>query len=410
MRTAAVLAGLLTVTMLAGPAAAQKRDATTTLFSRSLDGGVPNGPSTNPAISMDLRYAQIVAFESEATDLVANDVNQLRDVFVVRRGGSFGDEGSEWVPKSTQLVSRSASGKPANGPSFEPAVDGNAQHRARCVAFLSDATNLVAGDTNSVTDAFLAKAPQFVPKRISLPKDKQAKSASTHVAVSGDCSRVAFVAGGKLYERVGSSTKRVNAKGPEADPQYDSGDTNSLVFGASDGVYLLAEGSSKAVRVAANARNPAYINRRRLGQVRRFLVYETGRGATMQIGYRKLGGGETLVSSYDGDAGDGHSRDPKIFNSGFNVAFESDASNLPIKSSGQRGDRNGLTDAYFWSNSPNVAQPVTILESVDSDNDPLSTGGRNISTSQYRNYVLFESSANNLFAPPQIYLRYLGGI
>src|SRR3712207_9461504 len=65
------------------------------------------------------------------------------------------DEGSEWKPGKTKLLSRGPGGVRANGPSFEPAVDGNTKNRARCVAFLSDASNLVAGDTNGVTDAFL---------------------------------------------------------------------------------------------------------------------------------------------------------------------------------------------------------------------------------------------------------------
>ncbi|MDQ3933207.1 MAG: hypothetical protein M3340_01095 [Actinomycetota bacterium] len=407
---AALAAALIALAAVAGAAPAQKRDATTTLFSRALDGGVPNGPSTNPVISADLRYAQVIAFESEASDLVAGDENQMKDVFAVRRAGSFGDTGSEWVPGPAQLVSRGLNGAPANGPSFDPAVDGNTQNRARCVGFLSDASNLVSGDTNGVTDAFVAKAPKFVPKRVSLPDNRQSKSASTDVAVAGDCSRVAFVAGGKLFERVGSSTKRVDVKGSEADPLYDSGDTLALVFGGGGGVYLRAEGASRATRVVKNATNPAYINRRRLGKVRRLVAYETERGGFRQVGVRELGGGERIASAYDGEVGNGDSTDPTIFNSGFNVAFNSEASNLPTRTNGQKSDRNGLVDAYFWSGSPNVPQPVTILESVDSDNDPLLMGGNNVSTSQYRNYVLFESSANDPLAPPQIYMRYLGGI
>lgn len=88
----------------------------------------------------------------------------------------------------------------------------------------------------------------------------------------------------------------------------------------------------------------------------------------------------------------------------------SDASNLPTKTSGVLGDRNGLRDAYLFTRSPNVDFPVTIIESVDSDNDPLRSGSQNMSTSYYRNYVVFDSSANDLGAPPQIYMRYLGGI
>jgi len=45
------------------------------LISRAADGGTPNGPSTNAVISGDRRYARIIAFESEASDLVRGDTN-----------------------------------------------------------------------------------------------------------------------------------------------------------------------------------------------------------------------------------------------------------------------------------------------------------------------------------------------
>jgi hypothetical protein len=92
------------------------------------------------------------------------------------------------------------------------------------------------------------------------------------------------------------------------------------------------------------------------------------------------------------------------------MAFTSDASNLPIKSSGQLGDRNALRDAYFYTRTDKFDPPVTILESVDSDNDPFSMGAANVSTAYYRNYVVFDSSANSVVAPAQVYMRYLGGI
>ncbi len=408
---AVLLAALIALAAALPPASiGQKRTATTTLFSVAADGGTPNGASTNPYISADLRFSQIVTFESEASDLVAGDTNGLKDVFAVRRAGSFADTGSEWKRGATQLVSRGTGGAPANGPSFNPTADGNAQHRARCVGFLSDASNLVSGDTNGQTDAFLAKAPKFVPKRVSLPSNRQSSSDTTYVAVSGDCSQTAFVTGGKLFVRKGSSTKQLSTKSNPADPAYDVGDTNSLVYGASGGVYLLAEGASKPSRLAKGARNPGYINRRRSGKFERWVIYEIAKGGFSQIAYRKVGGGEQIATTWRGDLGNGDSSDPSIFNSGFNMAFSTDASNLPIKSSGQTGDRNGARDAYFYTRTDKFDPPVTIVESVDSSNDQFRSGGDNVSTSYYRNYVVFDSSANDPAAPPQVWLRYLGGI
>jgi hypothetical protein len=412
----AVLGALLLAALVALAAvlpqasSGQGRSATTTLFSVATDGGTPNGPSTNPYISADLRFSQIVTFESEASDLVSGDTNGVKDVFAVRRAGSFKDDGSAWKRGATQLVSRSTGGQAANGPSFDPTADGNAKNRAKCVAFLSDASNLVSGDTNGQTDAFLAKAPSFTPTRVSLPSNKQSSSDTTHVAVSGDCSRTAFVTGDKLYVRAGKSTKQIATKSKPADPAYDVGDTNSLAFGASGGVYLLADGASKPTRIAKGGRNPAYINRRRSGRQERWVIYEIDKGGFTQIAYRKLGGGEQIATTWRGDLGNGDSRDPSIFNSGFNMAFSTEASNLPIKSTGETGDRNGVRDAYFYTRTEKFNPPVTILETVDSSNAPFRAGGDNVSTSYYRNYVVFDSAGNDVGGAPQVYLRYLGGI
>jgi hypothetical protein len=385
------------------------RSATTTLLSRSVTGGTPNGASTKPVISADLRYSQIVAFESVASNIVRDDTNGVKDVFAVRRAGSFSDNGSRWNPGATQLVSRGPGDVPANGPSFDASVDGNAKTRAKCVAFLSDATNLVSDDTNGQTDAFLARAPNFQPTRVSLPSNAQATGDTTHVAVAGDCSRVAFVTDGKLFVRTGNSTRAISHSGAASDPSFDVGDTASLVFGAGAGagsVYLLEPGKTKGSSVAPGGRNPGYINRRQGGRAQRYVVYEKKRGRVYQIYRRKIGSGERVISAYKGTVGNKNSRNPSIFNRGVNATFESDATNLPIKVSGERGDKNGRTDAYFWTETRNS----TILETVNSSNDQFTAGGTHPSTSYYRNYVVFDSAANNRNGAPQIYMRYLGGI
>ena len=379
------------------------RNTTTTLLSRDTSGGTPNGPSTNAVISGDLRYARIIAFESEASDLVSGDTNGQKDVFAIRRAGSFGNNGSAWRPGNTQLVSRGPGGEAADGPSFEPAVDGNFGHKATCVAFLSDATNLVAGDTNGTTDAFLAKAPGFEPRRVSLPGNKQATGDTTAVAVSGDCSRTAFVTDGQMYVRAGSSTRKLAHSGTASDPSFAAFESNHLVFAAKGGVYMSKNGTSKPSRIVKGGRDPAYDHARR----RKVVAYEKSRGGHVQVAFRELGrGGERIASSYKGKVGNKDSRDPVIVNTGFFVGFESDATNLPIKTSGAKGDKNGRTDAYLFTGTRNV----TALESVDSNNDPFRSGGRRPSTAYYRNYVVFDSSANSTSAPPQVYLRYLGGI
>ena len=105
--------------------------------SLGLDGVQGDGPSYEPAISADGRF---VAFQSEATNLVPGDTNSAPDVFVRDRKTG-----------RTQRVSVRSDGAQGNGTSAAPAISAD----GRFVAFYSDATNLVPGDTNDQGDVFV---------------------------------------------------------------------------------------------------------------------------------------------------------------------------------------------------------------------------------------------------------------
>src|SRR4051794_2865854 len=216
MRRGATATALALVAALAGTAAvaaagdgstevrAAGRAQTTLLISKALDGGTPNGPSTHPVISSDRRYARLIAFESEASNLVANDTNGQKDVFVIPRTGTIDNIGTEWQSAPTVLVSQGMGGQPADGPSWRPSVSGDFRSPGRCIAFLSAATNLVPGDANGKVDAFLVKGPGAPPQRVSLlPGNGESTADATDVSVSGDCSRVSFVINRQVYTRKG---------------------------------------------------------------------------------------------------------------------------------------------------------------------------------------------------------------
>lgn len=101
-----------------------------------------NHHSTDPDISDSGRF---VVFRSLASSLVDTDTNDRADVFVHDR---FTGE--------TAIVSRPASGE-SNGMSHEPAISGDGQW----IAFESDATNLIANDTNGARDIFRVANPLF---------------------------------------------------------------------------------------------------------------------------------------------------------------------------------------------------------------------------------------------------------
>jgi hypothetical protein len=410
-RIAAVVApvALISIAAVGGAGSAASPTATeaqrvqsTQLISRSVSGRVPNGPSTHPVISGDKRFARVIAFESEASNLVRNDRDGQKDVFAVIRSHP-NNRGSRWSARRTVLVSRTRSGARANGPSFGAAVDGGFGHLGRCVAFLSSASNLVAHDSNGKVDAFLSRGPGGKPKRVSLPGNHQSHVDTTQVAVSGNCSRIAFVAGGKLYVRKGNRTRKLDARGVAADPSFAAGRSNDLVFGARGGVYLSKNGTGRPHLVARRGSNPAFN-----AMKRRVVTYEiTVRGRT-QIGYKDLGKRQRIISARHGRHGNGNSSQPVIGNSGFYVAFQSDASNLSTSANGSASDGNDQSDVYLYTNVRNM----TLVQSVREKGEPVPGGGANPGMSFYANYIVFDSPAplGSTGGNRQIFMRWLGGI
>ncbi len=115
-----------------------RASSTTTLVSVNLAGtGGGNGDSLPAGISTNGQYA---LFVSAASDLVPNDTNNANDVFV-----------RDLVNGTTTLVSVNTSGSSGNGESRSPVMTPD----GRYVAFVSAATNLVAGDNNGIPDVFV---------------------------------------------------------------------------------------------------------------------------------------------------------------------------------------------------------------------------------------------------------------
>ena len=116
-----------------------RQGVTTTMVSLNSSGtDSANGYSDFPAISADGCY---VVFQSDAGDLVITDTNGTRDVFVRDLQGG-----------ATTLVSANVAGTDSgNDVSGPPAISAD----GRYVAFRSSASNLVVTDTNDVSDVFV---------------------------------------------------------------------------------------------------------------------------------------------------------------------------------------------------------------------------------------------------------------
>ncbi|HEX8745452.1 MAG TPA: hypothetical protein VF712_20170 [Thermoleophilaceae bacterium] len=375
----------------------------TDLISKSVNGGIPNGPSTNAVISGDRRYARLIAFESEASDIVSADSNGVKDVFVAVRGGRYSNVGEEWHAGSTLLVSRGLGGAPANGPSWGAAVDGDFDHgQASCVAFLSAASNLVRGDTNGKVDAFLVKRPGGSPTRVSLPGNRQSSEDTTDVDVSGDCRKTAFVTGGRLYVR-GPRTRKLSHAKPAADPSFAEGRTSDVVFGTPQGVMLARAGRYKPGLVAAGARNPAFNNIKR-----QVVAYERTIGGRSQVVFKDLGHGEQVASARNGRPGNGNSHAPVIGNSGYYITFESHSDDLGTTSTKKLRDENDTLDVYLYTD----VRKITLAQSVWEKGVPASGGGEKPDMSFYANYIVFHANApiTSRRGTDQVWMRYLGPV
>jgi hypothetical protein len=394
---------------------------TTTRVSVASDGTQGNGSSSNPSISGDGRY---VAFQSGATNLVGADTNAALDVFVydleshtitrdsVATDGSEGNDASAYATISangqlvsfesaatnlvggdsnnakdafvrdrqtstTSRVSVASNGAQGNHDSLRPSVSGD----GRYVSFWSDAWNLVAGDNNGWSDAFVRDRQTSTTTRISVAGNGAEQNgplaSNTSVPISGDGRYVAFgsyasnlVAGDAnngldifVRDRQAGTTVRatVSTEGAEAWGAYTSY-SGSL---SADGRYAGFESeASNLVPGDTNGLNDVFVRDRQAGTTARASVASDGSQANS--------------SSYDA----------RLSTDGRFVAFDSYATNLVV------GDSNNTSDVFLRDTQTSSTTRVSVANDGAEANSvsywPLVSGdGR---------YVAFYSLASNLVA------------
>jgi Tol biopolymer transport system component len=144
-------------------------------ISTGLGGAPVDGNNTAPTLSADGRY---VCFVTTATNIVAGDVNGRADAVVHDR-----------LTGARTLASVASGGQQANGDTFYASIAANAGH----VTFHTDASNLVAGDTNGHIDAFVRDLAGGTTERVSVgPNGVQANGFSFRPQISADGRYVAF--------------------------------------------------------------------------------------------------------------------------------------------------------------------------------------------------------------------------
>jgi Tol biopolymer transport system component len=150
---------------------------TTRRISVTTDGKQGTGESVRPAFSGNGRY---VAFQSDGA-LQSDDTNKKTDVYL-----------HDLDTKETTRVSIGPGGVEGNGGSFSPALSAD----GRLLAYWSNASNLVSGDSNRVGDVFVFDRTDGSTTRVSLGADEtQGDGMSADPSISPDGRHVAFWSG-----------------------------------------------------------------------------------------------------------------------------------------------------------------------------------------------------------------------
>ena len=315
------------------------------------------GDSFETSTSADGRY---VAFESWAANLVPGDTNLTRDVFVRDRQTG-----------TTERVSVSSLGVQGNFDSYGPAISAD----GRYVAFESEATNLVPGDTNGLTDAFVRDRLTGVTERVSVSSlGTQGDDSTYDLSISADGRYVAFhsfatnlVPGDTngtsdvfVRDRQAGATERVSVDALGGEPNGASQDPSI----SADGRFVAFRCDATLVPMDTNAWTDVYVRDRLLGTT------------------------ELVSVDSSGNVGNGYCYFPVISADGRYVAFWSGSTNLVS------GDTNGFGDVFVHDRTTGETERASV-DSLGSQGHGES-GWVGISISGDGRFVAFQSEADDL--------------
>jgi Tol biopolymer transport system component len=299
------------------------------------NGNQGDGSSLNASISDDGRF---VAFESFATNLVKQDTNSKRDVFV-----------RDLVANTTTRVSVSSSGTQADDQSVFADISGSGNQ----VAFASSATNLVSGDTNGYLDVFVRNLNTSNTVRVSVKNNggqatggpstrPSISNTGRYVAFSSDATNLAgndSVTDSYVRDKQAGTTTLVS-KGPDGSGGFVQGNGNSLQPDISrDGRYVAYSSA------ATNLWLPGDTN---------------GVNDIYEFDMMTQGLGRLTVSSGELQAVGGSSWEPAVSSDGQYAVYQSFATNLVPD------DTNGFGDIFThqWESATEHSDCTTTRESI----------------------------------------------
>lgn len=268
------------------------------------DGDLSSSSAYDATISSN---GNVIAFTGSGTDFVTEpDANFLPDVFV-----------RDIASQTTVLVSSKLGGNGSgNGQSYNARISAD----GRYVAFLSDASDLVANDTNGATDVFLRDLQAGTTTLVSRNHlgTGSANNTSDEPMINADGRYVAFTSYARdvvandntfsrdvfLFDRIAGTNRFVSVN------RFGSGPGNDDSYGAS---------------ISANGRFIAFES------MATNLVSNDLNGGTLDVFVRDTVAGTTVLVSLDCSgvgSGNSGSYGPVIAGDGRSVAFLSYASDL----------------------------------------------------------------------------------
>ncbi len=336
---------------------------TTVRVSVTSGGGQVNGDSDAPVISADGRY---IAYSSYATNLVTGDTNAKSDIFLY-----------DTVDATTIRISVKDDGTQADDHSFNPSISSLGGY----VAYESQATNLITGDTNGVRDIFVYNRVGVTTTRVSVDTSEVAgNNTSIRPAISEDGRYVTFssiatnlittdtnaVSDVFLRDRTNTTTIRVSvsSSGVEANggsffPTIDD-DGSNIAYESVATNLITGDANSK----------------------RDIFVYNT------QTGETTLASSATAGTQGNNDSGDGvDQRSVNISGNGEYIAFKSRATNLVSN------DTNNVVDVFVNHQRTSFVTNRISISNTGTEGDSYSYYP---AINEDGRYVSFYSYATNL--------------
>jgi hypothetical protein len=291
--------------------------------------------------------------------------------------GDTNDEGDiflhDWQTGQTSLVSVSSEGVQGNGNSSSLSISAD----GRYIAFGSAASNLVSGDTNNAWDVFVHDQQTGETVRVSIASDGTEANGG-----SGGWTTI-------------SANGRFIAFGSTANNLIDGGTNNYnhiFVHDRETGVTTIVSVASHGAQGNGDSESPSVSDD---GRYVTFFSYannlvdgDTNGHVDIFVHDRQTGQTNRVSVSSEGTEANGHSLYPIISGNGRYVTFTSEANNLV------NDDTNGFQDIFVHDLQTGQTSRVSVTsdgaESNQSSFHPFISGnGR---------YVVFTSLASNLIS------------